>query len=655
MNAFECITCGYIYYEEKGVPEDGIAPGTKWEDVPDDWVCPDCGLGKSAFKMLKRINSDEIEAVDTTPYEVDWSRDPIIVVGSGLAGYQFVYDYRSFDNKTPIVLITENDGRFYQKPKLSVGFSQNLTADQMVTSSAEEMAYELHIETKPFTTIEKIDPVKKIVYIADEEMNYSRLVLATGSSCRKLPLAGSGVHNVYHVNDLSDYNRLRSALAHKTRVVIIGGGLIGCEYANDLTVAGLQVDVVHPAKVLLNNLMPEEASRALGDSFKDSGMNLHYETRVKSVDKKGRGVLVTLENNETIEADAVISAVGIVPNISLAKSMGLNVNRGIVTDKYLRTSSPDVYALGDCAEIVDRTYFFISAMAAASKVIVQDMLSLEGAVSFKNANWPVKIKTSLCPIMVQVAPRGAEGEWKVEREGNDTVAKFVDVSGNQLGFAYTGKAVKNPEIFDAFKIREEYLITKLEQVRNLIGKPADFMLDHQLDYLDEFSLEFIEKSTVVWMGTTDKDFRCDVSPKGDKAGFVKIIDKKTLLIPDRLGNKLAFGFQNIIQTGQIGLTFLIPRTNECLRVNGKAQISADPNLLSQLKEGETPPSLCTIVTVEESFFHCGKAFMRSSIWNPDSWPNEACDAYTRQLAHDLGVKSEEADSMLTDDYTNGLY
>ena len=127
MSKWECIVCGLVYDEKEGWPDDGIAPGTRWEDVPEDWLCPDCGVGKEDFELIEQ------GPVDETPHheepEVDKVTAPVVIIGTGLAGYGLAREFRKHDTETPLILITSDDGRSYSKPMLSTGYTKSLSAE----------------------------------------------------------------------------------------------------------------------------------------------------------------------------------------------------------------------------------------------------------------------------------------------------------------------------------------------------------------------------------------------------------------------------------------------------------------------------------------------------------------------------------------------
>lgn len=162
-----------------------------------------------------------------------------------------------------------------------------------------------------------------------------------------------------------------------------------------------------------------------------------------------------------------------------------------------------------------------------------------------------------------------------------------------------------------------HVVTDIEEIRQLrpnlhLTQPAKI-----LDHIDELCRLWIERSTFLTMATFGADQTVDVSPKGDPAGFVRILDPKTLAIPDRPGNHRWDTFENILETGRIGLVFLVPNRNEVVRVNGAAQVVRDPDLRASLAINDRVPELAVVVHVEQAFYHCGKAIIRSRLWHPD--------------------------------------
>ena len=162
-------------------------------------------------------------------------------------------------------------------------------------------------------------------------------------------------------------------------------------------------------------------------------------------------------------------------------------------------------------------------------------------------------------------------------------------------------------------------IQSLEQLRAVIGDEIPGLHEKNINHVDEFARDFIERSPLIVLSTADKSGRMDASPKGDAPGFVEVLNEHTLLIPDRPGNKLAYGHQNILSNPNVGILFIVPNTRETLRINGRAELSCEPDLLQQLAARDKPATLVIRVFVDECFFHCGKAMLRSKLWDSSTW------------------------------------
>lgn len=162
-------------------------------------------------------------------------------------------------------------------------------------------------------------------------------------------------------------------------------------------------------------------------------------------------------------------------------------------------------------------------------------------------------------------------------------------------------------------------IETAERLRERMGHPSEFVTGKVSDRLDDFARDYIARSPFLVLSTASADGQQDASPKGDGPGFVAVEDDETLLIPDRKGNKLLYGLENILENPHVALLFLIPGTEETLRVNGRAELTEDPEILSRLAARGQDALLAIRVHVDECFFHCAKAFRRSQLWKPDTW------------------------------------
>ncbi len=169
-------------------------------------------------------------------------------------------------------------------------------------------------------------------------------------------------------------------------------------------------------------------------------------------------------------------------------------------------------------------------------------------------------------------------------------------------------------------------ITTEEQLRALIGAPAELTVAKIATRLNELTRRYIERAPFLCLATADADGQCDVSPRGDPAGFVRILDDQTLLIPERPGNRIADSLRNILSNPRVGILFVIPGVTDTFRVNGRAEIVTDEELLADSAVEGKLPKLGIVVRIEEAFTQCSKAFIRSDLWNADRFIDRTCFA-----------------------------
>lgn len=197
-----------------------------------------------------------------------------------------------------------------------------------------------------------------------------------------------------------------------------------------------------------------------------------------------------------------------------------------------------------------------------------------------------------------------------------------------------------------------------DQINEILGDTSELVKQKIFDHVDEYAAAFIARAPLLLLATSDRDGRLDVSPKGDAPGFVTLQNSTILLLPERPGNKLAFGFRNILQNPRVGMIFVVPGTTETLRANGRAELTRDPALLESMSVKGKPALLVTRITVEECFFHCGKAFLRSHLWKPESWPADYRVNLGKQLANRMGGDDNVAEAIeagLAQSYKTTLY
>ena len=201
------------------------------------------------------------------------------------------------------------------------------------------------------------------------------------------------------------------------------------------------------------------------------------------------------------------------------------------------------------------------------------------------------------------------------------------------------------------------VVEDLEELREIYGPPGDRSVKKQLSRFDKHCRAFIARSPFLVMASSDPSGRCDASPKGDAPGFVQVRDDETLLIPDRLGNNRVDTIGNLLERPGVGLIFFVPGLNETLRVNGRARITTDPALLEPLTVNGKVPRSGILVAAEEIYFHCGKALIRSDLWNPEKQLRKSeFPSLGRILADQIGGMSvEEGERATAESYRTRLY
>jgi len=361
---------------------------------------------------------------------------PILIVGSGLAGYTLLKEFRKRDTTTPVTLVTADDGAFYSKPNLSNALTAGKSAAALASASADKMAADLDATVLTGTRVESIDTQRRRILTSRGELTYGRLVLALGADPIAHGLSGSGAADVLAVNDLADYAAFRRTVDGKKRITVLGGGLIGCEFANDLAHAGFAVDVVHLGAWPLERLLPVEAGQRLADGLAAIGVTWHFGRTGRAVAKAADGYAVMLDNGEVIAAEVVLSAIGLRPRTQLAQAAGIPVGRGIQTDRLLQTGAADVYAMGDCAEVEGLNLPYVQPLMVQARALAATLSGTPTPVVYPVM--PVMVKTPAHPVAVLPPKIGAAGGWQVECGESGVCALHLDTSGRMQGFALTG-------------------------------------------------------------------------------------------------------------------------------------------------------------------------------------------------------------------------
>ena len=365
------------------------------------------------------------------------SNAPVLVLGSGLAGWTVIKEFRKHDTHTPVMLVTSGSGDAYPKPALSTAFAQNKLPAQLRNSVASEQAVALNLQLQAHTRATSVDLAKQQLHTDQGAFEYSRLVLAHGADPIRVPLQGDAADTVMSVNQLEDYALLRERLQPGMRVLIMGAGLIGCEFANDLGRAGFHVQVADPAARALSALLPEAASLQLQQALSALGVAWHFNDSVARVNHHGGALQATLASGQTVDCDLVLSAIGLRPQTAWLKDGGLSCDKGILVNHLLQTSDPHVYALGDVAQYAsadNRLLPYVMPIMTAARALGATLSGTPTNVVFPVM--PVAVKTPELPLLLALPAPGSAGEW---HSAEEDVWKFMTASGECQGFVLAGK------------------------------------------------------------------------------------------------------------------------------------------------------------------------------------------------------------------------
>jgi 3-phenylpropionate/trans-cinnamate dioxygenase ferredoxin reductase component len=274
-----------------------------------------------------------------------------VIVGASLAGAKAAETLRAEGFDGPVVLIGEESDRPYERPPLSKDYLLGKAERETLYVHPQEWYAEHDVDLRLGVTVTAIDRAAHEVSLADGSMaGYAKLLLATGSSPRRLSLPGADLDGVLYLRSAGDSDRIRTAFQGASQVAVIGAGWIGLETAAAARAAGAEVTVLEMADLPLLRVLGRQVAQVFADLHKDNGVDLRCGVQtVEITGRDGKAAGVRLADGSHIEADVVIVGVGITPNSQLASAAGLEVDNGIWADAQLRSSDPDIFAAGDVA------------------------------------------------------------------------------------------------------------------------------------------------------------------------------------------------------------------------------------------------------------------------------------------------------------------
>ncbi|WP_180041174.1 MULTISPECIES: NAD(P)/FAD-dependent oxidoreductase [unclassified Acinetobacter] len=368
---------------------------------------------------------------------------PIVIIGSGMAGYAVAREFRKLNTELELIMICADDAINYAKPTLSNALVGNKTPEQIPLGDAEKMSAQLNMQIINMSWVKSIDAAKHELTIESQNGTqtqlYSKLVLAVGANPIRLAISGDGSEDIHVVNNLDHYKAFRKQLAAREdkRVVILGAGLIGCEFANDLQNTGAKVSVVDLAPQPLGRLLPSHVAAKFQSNLEETGIQFVLGTTVDKVSRIENGdYQVSLANGQSLVADVVLSAIGLQPEINLAKQAGIHTSRGVLTNKGLETNLADIYAVGDCAEVNGTLLPYVMPIMQQARALAKTLNGEHTAVHYPAM--PVAVKTPAAPLTVLPAPIDVETQWETEELEDGMIARAIDQDGVLRGFVLLG-------------------------------------------------------------------------------------------------------------------------------------------------------------------------------------------------------------------------
>lgn len=394
---FICRACGLLYDESKGDEDSGLLAGTRFADIPDDWACPLCGVTKADFEPYAAqavVGTRSTESRVTNPTGRRQSAGAVIV-GAGRAGWQLAQALRSRDTELPITIVTSCNGDVYDKPMLSVAIARAIDLEKLPRETGNSAAARLGITLLANTHAVRIAPASHQLRTSRGTLRYQHLVLAHGAQARSLPQLPDAL--CWRINHLQVYSQFRRALGDQPgRVAIVGAGLIGCELANDLAIAGHHVTLLDIAARPLSAILQEAQAAQLLNAWRSLPLAFFGGVQVSSVRAQHPSgeKTITTECGQAFAVDQIVIAAGLQTPTRLAASAGLAWNNGIdVHAETLATSAQNIYALGDCISIGGKVSRYIEPIGRQAQTIAANILNAKPE-PYQQLPVPLRIKTT---------------------------------------------------------------------------------------------------------------------------------------------------------------------------------------------------------------------------------------------------------------------
>jgi rubredoxin-NAD+ reductase len=398
-----CKACGLIYDESKGDEDSGLAAGTRFADIPEDWACPLCGVTKADFELYVEEPVERVRRPVPAGGAVRATRNAgTVIVGAGRAGWQLAQALRALDATMPITLVTSCNGDVYDKPLLSVAMARGIAVDQLPRETGREAAGRLGVKLLANTQAVRVSSASRQLRTSRGTLRYQHLVLAHGAQARSLPQFPAAL--CWRINHLQVYAKFRNALGNApARIAVVGAGLMGCELANDLALAGHTVVLLDVATRPLAAALQAEQSAQLLHAWRSLPLTFMGSVHVTHVapldvqDPSGKKQ-IAIDSGQALTVDHIIVAAGLQTCHQLALSAGLAWNNGIdVHAETLVTNVAGIHALGDCIAINGQVSRYIEPISRQSQTVAANILG-QNRTPYQQTRVPLRIKTSSLPF-----------------------------------------------------------------------------------------------------------------------------------------------------------------------------------------------------------------------------------------------------------------
>ncbi|MBB05884.1 MAG: rubredoxin [Pseudooceanicola sp.] len=413
-----CRACGLIYNEGEGDPDGGLAPGTRFDDIPDDWVCPICGVSKGDFEPYERPSAPAVAASQTGISKADVG---IVIIGAGLAGWATARALRELDPERPITIVTACPGHVYNKPEISRALSRKASPDALQRATGPDEAARLGIRLVAHTHVVGLSAQFRRLRTTRGTIPFTHVVLALGAHAT-MP-AGLNPHHSWRINSLDAWRAFHTNLGTAPRrIAIVGGGMIGCELAEDFARAGHAVQLIGLGMVPLDTLVPVEAGERLLAGLRRADVDYFGGQTVTSSAREADGtVSLTLADGRALVADRVVAATGLAIDTRFLKNAGVDVSPvGISVDASdLSTNIAGIYGLGDCVAIDGAPCRFIEPIPKQAEIIARDIVGLDHG-GYRHRAPIIRLKSVETPLTIEGPPH-AKGEWRVIAQSPETL------------------------------------------------------------------------------------------------------------------------------------------------------------------------------------------------------------------------------------------